>query len=119
VDTPEVETRRLAEALREAIHKRKSSQRKVERALHQGKGYLSMLLNGKADLKLKQVIAVLGVIGVPPEEFFVEVYDKSDPVSSVRGLMSRAHFQDDIQDLKNRIARLERESSPKAKRSRA
>ena len=123
MDTPEVEVRRLAEALRETIHKRKSSQRKVERALRQGKGYLSQLLNGKADLKLKQVFAVLGVLGVPPEEFFVELYDKSDPVSSVRDLMSRANFQDDIQDLKNRIARLERERAPerapKAERSRS
>jgi transcriptional regulator with XRE-family HTH domain len=119
VDTPEVEVRRLAEALRETIHKRKTSQRQVERALHQGKGYLSQLLNGKADLKLKQVFAVLGVLGVPPEDFFVELYDKSDPVSAVRGLMSRAHFEDDIEDLKNRIARLEKETSPKARRVRS
>jgi transcriptional regulator with XRE-family HTH domain len=112
------QTERVAEALRDAIRRQKSSQRKVERALSQGKGYLSQLFNGKADLKLKHVFSVLGVIGISPEDFFVGLYDRSDPVGSVRSLVSRAHLEDDLQEIKFRLARLEGRAAAKPDRAR-
>lgn len=103
MDEPEVETQRLSDALREAIRRRKISQREVERTLGQSKGYLSLLLHGNVDLKVKHVFAVLKVIGMEPEEFFGILYDQSDPLKSVRDLVHRA----ELDDLIHRIARLE------------
>jgi transcriptional regulator with XRE-family HTH domain len=117
MDTPEVETQRLADVLRETIHRSKISQRQIERTLGQGKGYLSQLLSGNVDLKVKHVFAVLAVIGVEPEEFFQEIYDRSDPVGAVRGLVARSRTQQDFEELKNRVARLENEITSGLKRS--
>jgi transcriptional regulator with XRE-family HTH domain len=117
MDTPEVETQRLAEALRETIRRAKTSQRQIERTLGQGKGYLSQLLGGNVDLKVKHVFAILAVIGVEPEELFLEIYDRSDPVGAVRGLVARSRAQQDFEELKNRVARLESEIASGTKRS--
>jgi transcriptional regulator with XRE-family HTH domain len=117
VSSPEEEVRRVAEALREAIHSRHSSQRKVERALHQGKGYLSQLLKGSVDLKLKHVFAILRTIGVGPDEFFLDLYEESNPVAAVRGLVASARMQSDLEDLRNRIAALEGGAGAATKRS--
>jgi transcriptional regulator with XRE-family HTH domain len=105
--SPEAEVSRVAEALREAIRKAKRSQRQVEQALGQGKGYLSQLLGGNVDLKLKHVFAILGVLEIEPDEFFVSLYEKSDPLGAVRGLVARARVQEELEDLKGRIERLE------------
>jgi transcriptional regulator with XRE-family HTH domain len=105
---PEAEVQRVAEALREAIRRKKISQRQVERVLGQGKGYLSQLLGGTVDLKLKHLFAVLAVIGVEPDAFFLELYDRSDPLGSVRALVARSQVHQDLEDLKIRVARLER-----------
>ena len=107
----------MAEALRGAIRRRYSSLRKVEQELHQGKGYLSQLLNGNMDLKLKHVFKVLEVIGIEPEEFFLDLYDKSDPVGAVRDLMTRSRVRAEIEELKSRMARLEGGLAGETKRS--
>ena len=109
MDAPDVETKRLSEALREAVHRRKFSLRQVENALGQGKGYLSQLLGGNVDLKVKHVFAVLGVIGMEPEELFLDLYDRSDPLGAVRGLVSRSRVQQDLDELRGRVSRLESE----------
>jgi len=56
------------------------------------------------DLKLKHVFAVLGVIGVEADEFFLDLYEKPDPVGAVHGLVERSRVQQELEDLKNRIA---------------
>jgi transcriptional regulator with XRE-family HTH domain len=117
VDPLEAEVSRVAEALREAIRRGKTSQRQVERALGQGKGYLSQLLGGNVDLKLKHVFAILAVLGVEPEEFFLELYERSDPVGSVRGLVARARVEQEIAEIKSRVARLEQGTAAEPKRS--
>jgi len=117
MDSPEAEVRRVAEALRDAIHRRRSSQRKVEQALHQGKGYLSQLFNGNVDLKLKHVFKVLEVIGLEPDEFFLDLYEKSDPVGTVRDLVARSRVDSAIEELRSRIARLEGGPAAEPKRS--
>src|SRR5436853_4828335 len=107
METPEAEVRRVAEALREAIRRTKTSQRQVERALGQGKGYLSQLLGGNLDLKLKHVFAVLGVLGVEPDSFFQDLYTRSAP--GITGLATQV--QEEIEDLKRRVARLESDAA--------
>ena len=107
MDSPETEVRRVAEALRDAIRSRRSSQRKVEQALHQGKGYLSQLLNGSVDLKLKHVFKVLEVIGIEPDEFFLNLYENPSPAGAVRNRVSQSRIESEIEELKSRVARLE------------
>jgi len=109
----EVEVERVSEALREAIRRKKSSLRNVEQALGQGRGYMSQLLGGNVDIKLKHVFSVLGVIGVEADEFFLNVYSRSDPVAAVRGLVSRA----ELDDIKSRLSRLELKSAAVSERA--
>ena len=100
-EKPEEEVQRVSDALREAIRRRKTSQRQIERVLGQGKGYLSQLLGGNVDLKLKHVFAILEVLGLAADEFFFGIYGRSDSVT----VKSRA--QQDLEELKDRVARLE------------
>ena len=65
---------RLAAALQRAIRREGLSYSKVERRLGMGKDYLRQLLNGRVDLKVKHVLAVLTAIGVPPADFFAELF---------------------------------------------
>jgi len=109
----EVEVERVCESLREAIRRKKSSLRNVEQALGQGRGYMSQLLGGNVDIKLKHIFKVLAVIGVEPDEFFLNVYSRSDPVGAVRGLVSRA----ELDDIRTRLAKLEHGNAPAAERS--
>jgi len=100
-EKPEEEVQRVSEALREAIRRRKTSQRQIERVLGQGKGYLSQLLGGNVDLKLKHVFAVLEVLGLAADEFFLGIYGRSDAVAV------KSQAQRDLAELKSRVARLE------------
>ena len=109
----EVQVDRVCEALREVIRRKKSSLRQVEQVLGQGRGYMSQLLGGNVDIKLKHVFSVLAVIGVDPDEFFLNVYSRSDPVAAVRGLVSRA----ELDEIKSRLARLELESESAVERA--
>jgi transcriptional regulator with XRE-family HTH domain len=102
------EVQRVSEALREAIRRRKTSQRQIERVLGQGKGYLSQLLGGNVDLKLKHVFAVLEVLGLEADEFFLGIYGRSDPVGAVRGMVAQSQAHRELEELKNRVARLEK-----------
>jgi transcriptional regulator with XRE-family HTH domain len=109
----EVEVDRVCEALREVIRRKKSSLRNVEQALGQGRGYMSQLLGGNVDIKLKHVFSILGVIGVKADEFFSHVYSRSDPVAAVRGLVSRA----ELDEIKSRLTKLEHGNASVAERS--
>jgi transcriptional regulator with XRE-family HTH domain len=104
-EKPDEEVQRVSEALREAIRRRKTSQRQIERVLGQGKGYLSQLLGGNVDLKLKHVFAVLEVLGLAADEFFLGIYGgiygRSDSVAV------KSQAQRDLEELKSRVARLE------------
>jgi len=101
----EEEVQRVAEALREAIRRRKVLQRQIERVLGQGKGYLSQLLGGNVDLKLKHVFAVLEVLGLAADEFFLGIYGGSYGRSDSVAVKPQA--QRELEELKSRVARLE------------
>lgn len=105
------EVSRVAEALRDAIRKARTSQRAVELALGQSKGYLSQLLGGNLDLKLKHVFEILGVIGAEPADFFVKLYE--DGGSATDGLMARLRVMEELESLKLRIAQLEHTTARK------
>lgn len=68
------DAQRLAELLRLKIITSGHSQREVERRLDWGKGYISQLLRGSFDLKVKHVYSILEVIGIAPRAFFAELY---------------------------------------------
>jgi transcriptional regulator with XRE-family HTH domain len=104
--TPEV--RRVSEAIGEAIRRMRTSQQVVERTMGLNKGYLSQILNGNVDLRMKHIFHVLEVLNLEPGDFFLEVYDRRNTTGSIGGLVSRAQVKYDIQDLKRRVARLER-----------
>jgi len=104
--TPDPEVHQVAEALRDAIRKAKTSQRAVERALGQSQGYLSQILNGSVDLKLKHVFEVLNVIGAEPADFFSNVYGCGG--AATLELMAHLSVAEQLVELKLRIANLER-----------
>lgn len=103
------EVRRVAEALRDAIRKSQTSQRDVERALGQSQDYLSQLLGGNLDLKLKHIFEILGVIGTDPADFFVNLYEYGN--AATHGRVARLRMNEELEELKLRIAKLETDSA--------
>lgn len=67
------DVKRLADFVRLKIRSTGHFQNAVERRLGWGEGYLSQLLRGNQDLKVKHVYAILRAIGVPPAEFFSQL----------------------------------------------
>ena len=60
--------------LRNKIRERGFTQLEVQDALSWGRSYISQLLTCQKKLRLDQVLMILTVIGVKPEEFFAELY---------------------------------------------
>jgi len=59
--------------LRAQVARKGSSLSALERALGLSRGYVSQVLNGKIDLKVELVFAVLEELGVEPADFFSAV----------------------------------------------
>lgn len=66
------EVQRFSELLRLRIVASGMTQRAVERKLGWSAGYVSQLLRGNQDLKLKQIYAILKAIGVPSEDLLAD-----------------------------------------------
>ncbi len=60
---------RLAQAVRDSGH----SQRWVETAMGVSHGYLSLLFNGKLELKVRHIFMICGALGLDPFDFLFEV----------------------------------------------
>ena len=60
--------------LRNKIRERGFTQLEVQDALSWGRSYISQLLTRQKKLRLDQVLMILTVISVKPEEFFAELY---------------------------------------------
>jgi len=71
------EVRRLADALWLRLSEAGLSQREVSRRLGAHRDYVNQVLRGNLELKVDHVLAILGVLGVPPEEFFAEHFGVS------------------------------------------
>ena len=64
------EIARIAAALRTAIRLSGISHRQVERELGLSTGYLTRILAGQVELRVRHVLDVCRVIGLPPDRFF-------------------------------------------------
>ncbi len=65
---------RVLTRLRNAIRERHFTQLEVQEALGWGRSYISQLLTKQKTLRVEQVLLVLNVINVTPEDFFSEVF---------------------------------------------
>jgi transcriptional regulator with XRE-family HTH domain len=67
--------RRLAEALRRRLAHTGVSPREIDRRLGWAEGTLGELLSGAAELRVKELLAILRSVGIEERSFFAELYD--------------------------------------------
>lgn len=72
------EVLRIGKLLESLIAFKKVTVRQVERQLEVSNGTLSRILNGKIELKLRHILDILDIIGIPPEVFFKIAYQIKD-----------------------------------------
>lgn len=66
----------VLDTIRYELTRRKISQRSLEREYGWGHGYLSNVLSGRLDLKLKTLFQVLAAFELTPSEFFAEIEER-------------------------------------------
>lgn len=59
----------LRQVLREAVYASRMPARAMERALGIGNGNLSRLLDGQLDLRVRHLLALADLLGIPPADF--------------------------------------------------
>jgi len=79
------EVQRFSELLRLRIVASGKTQRSVEQMLGWSAGYVSQLLRGRQDLKLKQILAILATIGATPEDLLADLARPRKPWSPTAG----------------------------------
>lgn len=77
MSTVEPEVDRYLTLIRNKIRERGFTQLEVQQALGWGRSYISQLLTKQKALRVEQVLLVLSVIGIEPQEFFRELYATS------------------------------------------
>jgi transcriptional regulator with XRE-family HTH domain len=77
---------RIAAALRTAIRLSGISHRQVERELGLSTGYLTRILAGQVELRVRHVLDVCRVIGLPPDRFFGALFPPQDGPESMSRL---------------------------------
>jgi transcriptional regulator with XRE-family HTH domain len=80
---------RVAAALRTAIQLSGVSHRHIERSLHMSTGYLTRVLKGEVELRVKHVLAICQVIGLPAGNFFAALFPPSPPESVAQARLTR------------------------------
>lgn len=65
---------RILARLCDLISERGYTQLEVQEALGWGRIYINQLVNRQKSLRVEHVLAILGVIGVEPADFFDEIY---------------------------------------------
>ena len=80
------EIARIAAALRTAIRLSGISHRQVERELGLSTGYLTRILAGQVELRVRHVLDVCRVIGLPPDRFFGALFPPQDGPESMSRL---------------------------------
>jgi len=65
----EKDLKQLRQILREAVHASRMPIRAMERALGIGHGNLYRILDGQLDLRLRHLLALADLLGVPPTDF--------------------------------------------------
>jgi len=76
--------RRFSTLLRQRIRSAGRTQRQVERELGWSSGYISQLLRGNQDLKLKHALAILDAVGAEPGAWLRDLAaaSREDPSSA-------------------------------------
>ena len=87
---------RILAMLRDAVRYSNLSNREVERRLgvSANSGYLSRLFAGTRELKLRQILDVLDVVGLPPANFFRATFaepDESPESLRLERILAHAH----------------------------
>lgn len=77
------EIRRAARLLESLIQVTGESQEELERQLEASPGYLSRLLAGRVELKLRHILAILRVLEIEPSLFFQTLYSDEDLTGTV------------------------------------
>ena len=90
---PQVEVRRLTDALRTAIRLSRVSYRQIERDLGLSTGYLTRILAGQVQLRVTHLLSICHVIGLPAESFFAALYPPRQPASEAEARMIRGLAQ--------------------------
>jgi transcriptional regulator with XRE-family HTH domain len=80
------EIARIAAALRTAIRLSGISHRQVERELGLSTGYLTRILAGQVELRVRHVLDVCRVIGLSPDRFFSALFPMQDGPESMARL---------------------------------
>ena len=65
---------RILTALRNRIRERGFTQLEVQEVLGWGRSYISQLLTKQKTLRIEQILQILNVINVEPEDFWGEIY---------------------------------------------
>lgn len=65
------------------------SARQLEEKLGYGAGTVNRLFSGKIELKLRHILLILGVIGIPPSQFFREAFPEDERPRSEPEMASR------------------------------
>ncbi len=76
---------RYVALLRNKIRQKGFTQMEVQESLGWGRSYISQIVTRQKNLRMDQILRILGVISVPPEEFFGELYqDPEAPGATAR-----------------------------------
>jgi transcriptional regulator with XRE-family HTH domain len=75
-DMTEEEITRVAGALKTAVRLSGVSHRRIEREMGLCPGYLSRIFGGRVELRVRHVLGVCGVIGLPVDSFFHAVFPR-------------------------------------------
>ncbi len=65
---------RILTRLRNLIRERNYTQLEVQETLGWGRSYISQLLTKQKSLRVEQILKILSVVEVKPEDFFGEIY---------------------------------------------
>ena len=85
----EDDIRRCAKMLESVVRMDGLSARQLEEKLGYGAGTVNRLFSGKIELKLRHILLILEVIGIPPSQFFHEVFPEDDRPRSEPEMASR------------------------------
>ena len=85
----EEDIRRCAKMLESVVRMDGLSARQLEEKLGYGAGTVNRLFSGKIELKLRHILLILEVIGIPPSQFFREVFPEDDRPRSEPEMASR------------------------------
>jgi len=85
----EDDIRRSAKMLESVVRMYGLSARQLEEKLSYGAGTVNRLFSGKIELKLRHILLILEVIGIPPSQFFREVFPEDDRPRSEPEMASR------------------------------